>query len=106
MPAYSRLVDPTARQRKDESRPGAARHRTLIPAACIAALFGFTLLLADIHEPDLMSPAGIAIAAGAYASFAVIVIMRWPPWLPVALGTAAAVATTAAGKPDSLMFPR
>jgi signal transduction histidine kinase len=105
MPAYSRLVDPIGCHDFDESWQGVAWRRRLAFVTLLAALFAGALLLADIHEPDLVSPAGIAIAAGAYASLAVIVIMRWPPWLPVALGTAAAVATTAAGKPDSLMFP-
>jgi hypothetical protein len=38
-------------------------------------------------------------------SFAVIAIVRWPPWLLAAVTTAGAVASMAAGTPDLLIGP-
>jgi signal transduction histidine kinase len=105
MPAYSRLVDPIGCHDFDESRQRMAWRRRLASVAALAALFACTLALADMHERALLSAAGIAIAAAAYASYAAVVIMRWPPWLPVAVTTAAAVATVAAGTQDYLAFP-
>jgi signal transduction histidine kinase len=98
-------VDPIGCHDLDESRQEVAWRRRLASVAALAALFACTLALASMHQPALLSATGIAIAAAAYASFAAVVIMRLPRWLPVAAATAAAVATSAAGKPDSLAFP-
>jgi signal transduction histidine kinase len=68
-------------------------------------MFACTLAAADMHEPGLLSAAGISIAAAAYASFAAAIVMHWPPWLPVAATTVAAVAISATGKLDYLAFP-
>jgi signal transduction histidine kinase len=77
----------------------------LASVAALAALFAGTLTAAHAHDRALLSAAGIAIAAAAYASFAVIIVVRWPLWLPVAAITAAAFASSAAGTPNSLTFP-
>jgi signal transduction histidine kinase len=105
MLAYSRLVDPIGCDDMDEPTQDVAWRRRLASVAALAALFACTLLLAEMKDRALLSPAGIEIAAAAYAGFAATVIMRWPPWLPVAVTTAAAVATAAAGTPDLLAFP-
>jgi signal transduction histidine kinase len=79
--------------------------RRLAAVAALAALFACTLVLADMQDRAQLTAAGIAIAAASYASLAVTVVMRWPPWLPVAVTTAAVAATSAAGPPDLLAFP-
>jgi len=48
---------------------------------------------------------GITIATVVYLSFALIAIMRWPPWLSVAVTTTGAFASMAAGTPDVLIGP-
>src|SRR5260370_13141436 len=55
------------------------------------------------HQRAALSPAGITIATVTYAGFAVVPIMRWPPWLAVAVTTAGAAALMAAGTPDTLI---
>jgi signal transduction histidine kinase len=70
-----------------------------------AALYACTMTFADVHQPNAMRPAATTIAAVVYVSFAVIPILRWPPWLPVVVVTAGAVATLATGSTDTLVAP-
>jgi hypothetical protein len=105
MPAYSRLVDPIGCHDFDESRQGVAWCRRLAFVTLLAALFAGALVLVSMHDRDALSPAGTALAAAAYASFAAVVIMRWPQWLPVAVTTAGAVASTDGEMSDVLVFP-
>ncbi len=81
-----------------------AAHRVAAWVAACAALFGCGLFAA-MHQRTALSPAEITIAAVTYLSFALISIMRWPPWLPVALTTAGAVVSISAGMPDVLIGP-
>jgi signal transduction histidine kinase len=83
----------------------AAAHRVVAWVAGSAALYACALAAAATHQPDALSPAGITIATVVYVSFAVIPIMRWPPWLAVAVTTTGAAASMAAGTPDSLIGP-
>jgi signal transduction histidine kinase len=80
-------------------------HRVLAWIAASAALYACAMMVASTRQPDALSPAGVTIATLVYVSFAVISIVRWPPWLPVAVTTAAAVASMAAGTPDLLVGP-
>jgi signal transduction histidine kinase len=98
-------VDPISCGDLDGSPQAVARDRRPASVAALAALFACTLVFAWMHEPAALSVAGIVIAAVAYASFAAVIVMRWPRWLPVAVITAGAVATAAAGTPDVLTFP-
>jgi signal transduction histidine kinase len=98
-------VDPFDCLDQEESRPTVARQHGTVPVAVLAALFGGVLVFAGMHDRTALSAAGITIAVAAYAGTAAALVKRWPPWLPVAVATAAAVATTAAGTPDFLIFP-
>jgi hypothetical protein len=73
--------------------------------AASAALYACALMVASTRQPDALSPAGVTIATLVYVSFAVILIVRWPPWLLAAVSTAGAVASMAAGTPDLLVGP-
>jgi signal transduction histidine kinase len=98
-------VDPIDCYEADESgRPGTRRGKLLFVAA-LAALFGCVVGFAGLQERIALSGAGIAFAAVAYATLAAVTLTRWPPWLPVAVTTVTAVATTAAGTPDILTSP-
>jgi signal transduction histidine kinase len=103
--AYSRLVDAIGCDDMDEPGREMAGRRGVAAVAALAALFACTLVLADMQDHAQLSPARVVIAAASYASFAAALIMRWPPWLPVAVTTIAAAATSAAGTPDLLVFP-
>lgn len=81
------------------------RRGKLVFLAVLAVLFGCVLAFADMQERTAVSAVSIALAATAYLCLAAATLMRWPPWLPVAVATATAVATTAAGSPDVLTFP-
>jgi len=61
-------------------------------------------MVASTRQRDALSPAGVTIATLVYVSFAVILVVRWPPWL-LAVTTAGAVASMAAGTPDLLVGP-
>ncbi len=82
-----------------------AAHRVVAWVAASAALFTCAMTFAGTHQRTALSAAGTTIAAVVYVSFAVIPIMRWPPWLPVAVTTAGAVTSMAAGTGDFLMGP-
>jgi signal transduction histidine kinase len=86
-------------------RRAMAAHRVVACVAASAALYACGVTVAITRQPDALSPAGLTIATLVYVSFAVIPIMRWPPWLPAAVATAGAVASTAAGTPDLLLGP-
>jgi hypothetical protein len=73
--------------------------------AASAALYACALMVASTRQRDALSPAGVTIATLVYVSFAVVLIVRWPPWLLAALSTAGAVASMAAGTPDLLVGP-
>ena len=94
--------------RRDPARAWFCRmtvaHRVAAWLVGSAALFGCAIF-ADMHQRVALSTAGITIATVVYVSFAVIAIMRWPPWLPVAVTTTGAVASMAAGTPDVLIGP-
>lgn len=82
-----------------------ATHRALAWIAASAALYACAAMAASTRQPEALSRAGMAIATLVYVSFAVIPIVRWPPWLPVAVTTAGAIASMAAGTPDLLVGP-
>jgi signal transduction histidine kinase len=82
-----------------------AAHRVMAWVAGSSALYAAAITAADARQQDALSPAGLTIATLVYVSFAVVPIMRWPPWLPVAVTTAGAVASMAAGTPDLLVGP-
>jgi signal transduction histidine kinase len=80
-------------------------HRVVAWAAGSAALYACAIVAATTRQPDALSPAAVTIATLVYVSFAVIPILRWPVWLPVAVTTVGAVALMAAGTPDLLLGP-
>ena len=82
-----------------------AGHRVLACSAAAAALFTCAMTYARVHQRTALVPAATAIAAVVYVAFAVIPILRWPPWLPVAVSVAGAVASLAAGASDALVGP-
>ena len=82
-----------------------AAHHVMARVAATATLFACAMTIAGTHQRTALTPAGITIATVVYVSFAVIAIMRWPPWLPVAVTTTGAVASMAAGTPDVLIGP-
>ncbi len=82
-----------------------AAHRVVACIAAAAALFACAMTFAGMHQQTALSPAGVTIAAVIYVSFAVIPIMQWPAWLPVAVTTVGATASMAAGAPDALIGP-
>lgn len=82
-----------------------AGHRVLACAVAAAALFGCSMTFAGLHQPNARQPAAVAIAVVVYVSFAVIPLLSWPSWLPVAVVTAGAVATLATGTTDTLVAP-
>ena len=85
---------------RDWCRQMTAAHRVVAWVAASAALFACAMTFAGTHQRTALSPAGTTIAAVVYVSFAVIPIMRWPPWLPVAVTTTGAAASMAAGAGD------
>jgi signal transduction histidine kinase len=94
-------------------RPGPARdwfrrtttaHRVVAWVAVSAALFACAIGV-GLHQRVALSAAGITIAVVTYLGFALIGIMRWPPWLVVAVSTAGAAASMAAGTVDFLIGP-
>jgi signal transduction histidine kinase len=105
MLAYSRLVDPLDCLNLEESRPAAARHRSIVPLTVLPALFAAVLVFAAMHDRAALAPAGIAIATVAYASTTAVLVKRWPLWLAVTAATAAAVTADATGARDFLIFP-
>jgi signal transduction histidine kinase len=86
-------------------RRAAGAHRVLAWAAAAAVLYGCGLGAAGMHQRDALTAAGMTIATLVYVAFAVVPIVRWPPWLPVAAATAGTVTTMAAGVPDLLVGP-
>jgi signal transduction histidine kinase len=90
---------------RERCQQALAAHRVLAWAGASAALFACVMTAAAMHQPAALSPAGITIATVVYVTFAVVPILRWPPWLPVAVATAGAVASMAAGTPDVLVGP-
>src|SRR5215472_11319976 len=86
-------------------RRAVVTHRVVAWVAASAALYACALTVASTRQRDALSPAGLTIATLVYVSFAVILIVRWPPWLLAAVTTAGAVASMAAGTPDLLVGP-
>jgi hypothetical protein len=89
---------------RDWFRRTTAAHRVVTGLAGTAALFACAMFT-GLHQRATLSTTEITVAAVTYLSFAVISIMRWPPWLLVAVTTAGAVASMAAGAPDILIGP-
>jgi signal transduction histidine kinase len=90
---------------RDWCRRAMTAHRVVAWVAASAALYACAIMVATTRQPDALSPAGVTIATVVYVSFAVIPILRWPLWLPVAVTTVGAVASMAAGTPDLLVGP-
>jgi len=86
-------------------RRAIAAHRVAACVAASAALYACGLVVATTRQPDALSPAGLTIATLVYVSFVIIAIVRWPPWVAVAVSTAGAVASMSAGTPDLLVGP-
>jgi hypothetical protein len=80
-------------------------HRVVAWVAASAALYACAMTVASTRQRDALSPAGVTIATLVYVSFAVVLIVRWPPWLLAAVSTVGAVASMAAGTPDLLVGP-
>jgi signal transduction histidine kinase len=80
-------------------------HRATACLVASAALYACALIAANVHQPEALSPAGLTIASAVYLVFAVVPIMRWPPWQPVAVSVAGAIVLMAAGIPDVLVAP-
>lgn len=80
-------------------------HRVAACLAASAALYACAVTYAGTHQRTALSSAGVTIATVVYLAFAVVPIMRWPLWLPVAVTTTGAVAMMAAGTPDMLIGP-
>jgi signal transduction histidine kinase len=87
----------------DRCRRIVARHRVLAVLAGTAVLFGCGLTTAVTTPPVRLSATEFGIAAVTYAGFAAVAVARWPSWLLVAVGTAGAVASMAAGTPDIMI---
>jgi signal transduction histidine kinase len=93
-----------AGQSWDWCRRVVARHRVLAVLTGTVVLFGCARLTAATgHPPVRPTSADYAIAAVTYGAFAAIAIARWPSWLLVAVGTAAAVVSMAAGAHQALL---
>jgi signal transduction histidine kinase len=80
-------------------------HRVVACVMASAALYACALTFSGMHEKAAMKPAAVAIATVIYVAFAVIPILRWAPLLPVVVSTLGALATMAAGAPDTLCGP-
>jgi len=99
--SYSRPVDSPvglAGKSWEWCRRMVARHRVLAVLTGTVVMFGCAMLTAATgHPPVRPTPADFAFAAVTYAAFFAIAVARWPSWLLVAAGTAAAVVSMAAG---------
>jgi signal transduction histidine kinase len=89
----------------DWARRAMIAHRVVSCLIASAALYACAMTYADMHQRSALTSAGVTIATVIYAGFALVPIMRWPLWLPVAATTAGAVAMMAAGTPDTLVGP-
>jgi hypothetical protein len=86
---------------RDWCRRAVATHRVAAWVMASAALDASAALVASTRQRDALSPAGLTIATLVYVSFAVIAIVRWPPWLLAGVPTLGAVASMAAGSQPS-----
>src|SRR5437667_2856024 len=68
-------------------RRAMATHRAVAWVAASAALYACALMVASTRQRDALSSAGVMIATLVYVSFAVVLIVRWPPWLLAAVST-------------------
>ena len=113
MDSYSRPVDSPVESSAgftgkswDWCRRLVARHRAPAVLAGTFVLFGCGMLSAATgHPPVRPTSADLAFAAVTYAAFFAIAVARWPSWLLVAAGTAAAVVSMAAGTHQVLIGP-
>jgi len=80
-------------------------HRVIACVVASAALYACAATYAGMHQRTALTSAGVTIATVIYLAFAVVPIMRWPLWLPVAVTTTGAVTMMAAGTPDTLVGP-
>jgi signal transduction histidine kinase len=80
-------------------------HRTVACVAAAAALYACAMTFANMHEPDTLSPAGIWIATPIYVAFAVVPLLRWPPWLAVAACSLGAFVSLGVTQSDALIGP-
>src|SRR6185369_4846780 len=65
---------------RDWCRRAVVTHRVVAWVAASAALYACALMVASTRQRDALSPAGVTIATLVYVSFAVVLIVRWPPW--------------------------
>jgi signal transduction histidine kinase len=79
-----------------------ARHRVLTVILGTVALFGCALP-SGLQQRVPLSATEVTIAVVTFVAFAVILIVRWPPWLLVAVTVAGAVGSMAAGTADALL---
>jgi signal transduction histidine kinase len=89
----------------DWARRTMIAHRVVACLAASAVLYACAVAYADMHQRTALTRTGMTIATVIYVAFAVVPIMRWPLWLPVAVTTAGSVGMMAAGTPDSLIGP-
>jgi signal transduction histidine kinase len=82
-------------------RRAMSAHRVTAWIAAAAALYACAVTIAEVQEQAALSPAPCGVAAVSYASFAVVAVLRWPSWIPLAVATASAVAMSAAGGPGT-----
>jgi signal transduction histidine kinase len=78
-------------------------HRAAALILAVAVLFGCAMTFDSMHQPADLQPATIAIAAAVYITFAVVAVMHWSSWLPVAVCCAGAIASLIVTSADSLM---
>jgi signal transduction histidine kinase len=86
-------------------RRTAVGHHTVACIAAAALFFAAAMAFAGMREPDALHPALIAIAVTVYIGLAVVPILRWPQWLPLAASTAGAALSLALASIDSLVIP-
>jgi signal transduction histidine kinase len=99
---YSRLVGSISGQIWSRYQRAVAAHRVLAVVIGSAALFGCALTYAPSHQPAPLSLAELIIGAVTYTGLAAVPILRWPPWLLVAVTAAGAFAAMATGASDAL----
>jgi len=80
-------------------------HRVVACLMASAVLYACAVAYADMHQRTALSTAGVLIATAVYLAFAIVPMVRWPLWLPVAVTAAGAVAMMASGTPDTLIGP-
>jgi signal transduction histidine kinase len=80
-------------------------HRVLACVAATAALYACAMTFAGMHQPGALAPAEVCIATVIYVAFAVVPLLHWPPWLPVATCLLGAFVSLDVGQSDALIGP-